>query len=87
MLVDTFREDGCRVCEGHALRNFSAFSQVRAGALASGCDLSQTQPSFPTKTANRIPQYRASLLDSSRKAIALHIIRRRAYVVLESLTL
>jgi hypothetical protein len=32
----TFREDGCRVRKGHAPQNFSAFSQIRAGAFAPG---------------------------------------------------
>jgi hypothetical protein len=63
----TFREDGCRVCKGHAPQNFSA---LRKFALA----LSRRDEIYPKrgfrsrrKTSERIPHYRASLLGIDQK--------------------
>jgi hypothetical protein len=59
----TFREDDCRIRKGHDPQNFSA---LRKFALA----LRRNDTAYPKrslrarrKTAKRIPQYRASLLD------------------------
>ena len=57
-----FREDGCRVRKGHAPRNFSALRKFALTILRK--DTTNTKRSLRSrrKTADRLPDFRASLL-------------------------
>lgn len=58
----TFCEDGCRVRKGHAPQNFSALRKFALALLRQDKTYPKRSLRSRRKTADRIPQYRASLL-------------------------
>ncbi|GHU38899.1 hypothetical protein AGMMS50256_38500 [Betaproteobacteria bacterium] len=58
----TFREDECRVRKGHAPRNFSALRKFALSLLRRDSTYPRRSLRSRRKTADRIPEYRASLL-------------------------
>lgn len=58
----TFREDDCRVRKGHAPQNFSALRKLALALLRSDQTYPKRSLRSRRKTAERIPDYRASLL-------------------------
>ncbi len=58
----TFREDGCRVRQGHAPQNFSALRKCALGMLRQDTRYPKRSLRSRRKTADRIPDYRAELL-------------------------
>ncbi|GHU10725.1 ISAs1 family transposase [Betaproteobacteria bacterium] len=59
----TFREDDCRVRKGHAPQNFSALRKFALSLLRRDTTYPKRSLRSKRKTADRIPNYRASLLD------------------------
>jgi predicted transposase YbfD/YdcC len=58
----TFREDECRVRKGHAPQNFSALRKLALALLRTDQTYPKRSLRSRRKTAERIPDYRASLL-------------------------
>jgi len=58
----TFREDECRVRKGHAPQNFSALRKLALALLRTDQTYPKRSLHSRRKTANRLPNYRASLL-------------------------
>lgn len=58
----TFREDDCRVRKGHAPQNLSALRKFALTLLRQDQQYSKRSLRSRRKTADRIPDYRASLL-------------------------
>jgi predicted transposase YbfD/YdcC len=58
----TFREDACRVRKGHAPQNFSALRKLALALLRTDTTYPKRSLRSRRKTAERIPDYRASLL-------------------------
>jgi hypothetical protein len=64
----TFREDGCRVCKGHAPQNFSALRKFALALLRRDETYPKRSLRSRRKTADRNPLYRASLLGLVQKS-------------------
>lgn len=58
----TFREDDCRVRKGHAPQNFSALRKLALALLRTDQTYPKRSLRSRRKTADRLPDYRASLL-------------------------
>ena len=58
----TFREDECRVRKGHAPQNFSALRKFALALLRQDTQYPKRSLRSRRKTADRLPDYRASLL-------------------------
>jgi predicted transposase YbfD/YdcC len=58
----TFREDECRVRKGHAPQNFSALRKFALSLLRRDTTYPKRSLRSRRKTADRLPDYRASLL-------------------------
>jgi predicted transposase YbfD/YdcC len=58
----TFREDGCRVRKGHAPQNLSALRKLALALLRTDQTYPKRSLRSRRKTADRLPDYRASLL-------------------------
>jgi predicted transposase YbfD/YdcC len=58
----TFREDDCRVRKGHAPQNLSALRKLALSLLRQDTQYPKRSLRSRRKTADRIPDYRASLL-------------------------
>jgi predicted transposase YbfD/YdcC len=58
----TFRENECRVRKGHVPRNFSALRKFACSLLRSDDTYPKRSLRSRRKTADRLPEYRASLL-------------------------
>jgi predicted transposase YbfD/YdcC len=58
----TFQEDNCRVRKGHAPQNFSALRKLALATLRTDQTYPKRSLRSRRKTADRIPDYRASLL-------------------------
>lgn len=58
----TFREDDCRVRKGHAPQNLSALRKFALALLRQDTQYPKRSLRGRRKTADRIPDYRASLL-------------------------
>jgi predicted transposase YbfD/YdcC len=61
----TFREDGCRVRKGHAPQNLSALRKFALTLLRQDTQYPKRSLRGRRKTADRLPEYRASLLGLS----------------------
>jgi hypothetical protein len=57
----TFREDDCRVRKDHAPQNFSALRKFALALLRNDSTYPKRSLRSRRKTADRVPQYRASL--------------------------
>jgi hypothetical protein len=64
----TFREDGCRVRKGHAPQNFSALRKFALALLRRDKTYPKRSLRSRRKTADRNPDYRASLLGLGQKS-------------------
>jgi hypothetical protein len=70
----TFREDDCRMRKDHAPQNFSALRKFALALLRNDSTYPKRGLRSRRKTADRVPQYRASLpelLSKSQMPIAL----------------
>lgn len=61
----TFREDDCRVRKGHAPHNFAALRKFALALLRKDTQFPKRSLRSRRKTAERLPDYRASLLGLS----------------------
>jgi hypothetical protein len=57
-----FREDDCRVRKGHVPQNFSAIRKLALALLRTDQTDPKREPCFRRKSAERLPDDRASLL-------------------------
>ena len=65
LLDVTFREDDCRVRKGHAPQNLSALRKFALALLRQDTRYPKHSLRGRRKTADRLPDYRASLLGLS----------------------
>ena len=64
----TFREDDCRVRKGHAPHNFAALRKFALALLRKDTQYPKRSLRSRRKTAERLPEYRASLLGLSSRS-------------------
>jgi predicted transposase YbfD/YdcC len=80
LLDVTFREDDCRVRKDHAPHNFAALRKFALALLRQDAQYPKRSLRSRRKTAERLPDYRASLLGLRlRRVNAIALVRRKAF--------